>query len=52
MSVWQVLEKMTEEFARIEDYVKNTHAATHRQYELQILDVSPQQTTCGFRGLE
>ena len=36
----KVLEKTSEEFTRIVDYVKNTHAATHQQYELQVLDVS------------
>jgi len=35
-----VLEKTSEEFTRIVDYVKNTHAATHQQYELQVVDVS------------
>jgi len=36
----QVLEKTSEEFGRIQEYVKNTHAATHQQYELEVLDVS------------
>ncbi|EFN84955.1 poly [ADP-ribose] polymerase [Harpegnathos saltator] len=34
-----VLDKKSEEFKMIEQYVKNTHAATHTQYELEIEDV-------------
>lgn len=34
-----VLERTTEEFKIIEQYVQNTHAATHLQYELEIEDV-------------
>jgi len=37
----QVLEKTSEEYTRLVEYVKNTHAATHQQYELQVLNVSP-----------
>ena len=36
---WQVLEKKSEEYQHILDYVKNTHAATHQQYELEVLEV-------------
>ena len=36
----QVLEKTSDEYTRLVDYVKNTHAATHQQYDLQVLDVS------------
>ena len=35
----QVLEKTSEEFTRLVDYVKNTHAATHQQYQLEVVDV-------------
>ncbi|XP_032677618.1 poly [ADP-ribose] polymerase [Odontomachus brunneus] len=34
-----VLDKKSEEFKMIEQYVKNTHATTHTQYELEIEDV-------------
>ena len=34
-----VLEKTTEEFKVIEEYVKNTHASTHTQYSLEIEEV-------------
>lgn len=34
-----VLDKTSEEFNMIEKYVKNTHAATHTQYELEIEEV-------------
>lgn len=34
-----VLDKTSDEFKMIEKYVKNTHAATHRQYELEIEEV-------------
>ena len=34
-----VLDRKSEEFKIIEQYVKNTHAATHKQYELLIEDV-------------
>lgn len=34
-----VMDKMSEEFKIIEQYVKNTHAATHQQYELQVDEV-------------
>lgn len=34
-----VLDKKSEEFKMIEQYVKNTHAATHSYYELEIEDV-------------
>ncbi|XP_076248590.1 poly-(ADP-ribose) polymerase [Calliopsis andreniformis] len=35
----KVLDKTSEEFKIIEQYVKNTHAETHKQYELEIEDV-------------
>jgi len=35
-----VLEKTSEEYSRLVDFVKNTHAATHQQYQLEIVDVS------------
>jgi poly [ADP-ribose] polymerase len=35
----EVLDRKTEEFELLERYVKNTHAATHRQYGLEILEV-------------
>lgn len=34
-----VLEKTSEEFLIIQEYVKNTHAATHSNYELEISDI-------------
>ncbi|XP_012538492.2 poly [ADP-ribose] polymerase [Monomorium pharaonis] len=34
-----VLDKTSEEFKMIEKYVKNTHAATHTQYDLEIEEV-------------
>lgn len=34
----EYMEKDTDEFTRLQDYVKNTHAATHNQYDLEILD--------------
>lgn len=34
-----VLDKTSEEFKMIEKYVKNTHAATHTQYDLEIAEV-------------
>jgi len=35
----EVLDKTSEEFKMIEKYVKNTHAATHTQYDLEIEEV-------------
>lgn len=35
----EVLDKQTDEFELLEQYVKNTHAATHTQYRLEILEV-------------
>ena len=34
-----VLDKSTDEFAVIDKYVKNTHAATHSLYSLEVQDV-------------
>lgn len=34
-----VLEKTSEEFITIQEYVRNTHAKTHSEYELEIIDV-------------
>ncbi|XP_031566693.1 poly [ADP-ribose] polymerase 1-like [Actinia tenebrosa] len=34
-----VLEHSSPEFVMIQEYVKNTHAATHQQYELNVLDI-------------
>lgn len=34
-----VLDKNTEEFSLLQKYVSNTHAATHGQYDLEILEV-------------
>ena len=36
---FQVLSKDGKEFSLIDEYVKNTHAETHQQYELEILEV-------------
>lgn len=33
------IDKKSEEFALIQKYVKNTHADTHKMYELEIIDV-------------
>lgn len=35
----QVLDKESDEFSRIREYVKNTHAATHQQYDLEVEEV-------------
>lgn len=35
----EVLDRTSKEFELLQIYVKNTHAATHSQYELEILDV-------------
>jgi poly [ADP-ribose] polymerase len=35
----EVIDKKTEEFELLKQYVKNTHAATHTQYDLEILEV-------------
>ena len=35
----EVLDKQTEEFELLQQYVRNTHAATHTRYELEILEV-------------
>lgn len=35
----QVLPKDSKECSLITDYVKNTHAETHTQYELEVLEV-------------
>jgi hypothetical protein len=34
-----VLDRESEEFGHIQAYVRNTHAETHQQYELDILEV-------------
>ena len=39
----EVLERKTEEFKVLEEYVKNTHASTHNMYSLEIEDVSIEQ---------
>lgn len=35
----EVLDKDTDEFELLKQYVRNTHAATHTQYDLEILEV-------------
>jgi len=35
----EVLDKQTDEFELLQQYVRNTHAATHAQYDLEILEV-------------
>jgi hypothetical protein len=35
----EVLDKKTEQFKLLKQYVKNTHSATHSQYDLEILEV-------------
>ena len=37
-----MVDKSSDEFKRLDDYVKNTHAATHNQYELEIVEVGHQ----------
>lgn len=34
-----VVEKTSDEFQMIQEYVRNTHAKTHSEYELEIIDV-------------
>ena len=36
----QPLDPASEEFERLKTYTKNTHAATHNMYDLEVLDVS------------
>lgn len=36
----------------IEQYVKNTHAETHIQYELEVLEVTAWIFSCFFNGEE
>ena len=36
---FQVLSKDSKEFKRLVEYVKNTHVATHMQYELEVMEV-------------
>lgn len=36
----ELLDKLSEEFKLLDLYVKNTHAETHRNYELEIIEVS------------
>ncbi|KAK3745682.1 hypothetical protein QZH41_019013, partial [Actinostola sp. cb2023] len=35
----EVLEHSSSEFAMLTEYVKNTHASTHQQYELEVTDI-------------
>uniref|UniRef100_A0A914E2X6 Poly [ADP-ribose] polymerase n=1 Tax=Acrobeloides nanus TaxID=290746 RepID=A0A914E2X6_9BILA len=35
----EVVDKSSDEFKRIQTYLKNTHADTHRSYKLEIIDV-------------
>ena len=36
----KVVDKKTEEYRLVEEYVKNTHGITHSNYTLEIVDVS------------
>lgn len=36
----EILDKKADEFKLLQQYVRNTHAATHTQYDLEILEVS------------
>lgn len=38
--VWQVVDKTTDEAEIIMQYVKNTHAATHNTYTLEVQEVT------------
>lgn len=35
----EILDKKTDEFKLLQQYVRNTHAATHTQYDLEVLEV-------------
>ena len=35
----KIVDKKSEEFAMLEDYVQNTHASTHRHYSLKLEEV-------------
>jgi len=39
--LFQPLDKESEEYERLTEYVANTHAATHNQYGLHVVEVSP-----------
>jgi hypothetical protein len=41
----QVIDKASEDYRRLEDFVQNTHAATHQQYELNVTNVSTTVTS-------
>ena len=45
---FKVLCKDSKEFSMIEQYVKNTHAETHTQYELEVLEVTAWIFSCFF----
>lgn len=36
----QLLDKISSEYKTLELFIKNTHAETHRNYELEIIEVS------------
>lgn len=52
-----VLDHESEEFKRLTDYVKNTHAATHRYYKLVVKDIfkirrsSEEENYAKYKGL-
>ena len=39
LSLSQVLKKDADEFKILQKYVQNTHAATHNQYNLEVMEV-------------
>ena len=45
---FKVLCKDSKEFSMIVQYVKNTHAETHTQYELEVLEVTACIFSCFF----
>ena len=49
---FKVLCKDSKEFSMIEQYVKNTHAETHTQYELEVLEVTAWIFFCFFNSGE
>ena len=48
--LFQPLDKESDEFKRLTEYVANTHASTHNQYELHVVEVS--RTLCHMNRKE
>lgn len=47
----QVVEKSSEEAQLIQQYVKNTHAATHNTYTLEVEEVRRKSTFLFFKEM-